>query len=215
MVEIESLRKAYDGRDVLRLAAWHVPQGGRCCISGPSGSGKSTLLEIACALRPADGGSVRVAGTDVRSLRGAAADRWRGRTLGVVTQLPHLLELLSVEENVALPAQAAGVRVEAARPRALLEALGVGRLAGRSPQGLSPGERQRVALARALVCRPAVVIADEPTAHLDDEACDAMAGLLVDQAREIGATLLVATHDRRIVDRFEQRLVLLPAAVPA
>lgn len=214
MIDVRDLRKAYAGTDVLRIDRWQVPAGGRCCITGPSGSGKSTLLEILCGLRGASAGSVHVDGTEVTALRGRAADRWRGRTIGVVTQRPHLIDILSVQENVALAARMAAVAAAPQRIAMLLERLGVGHLAGRCSADLSQGERQRVVLARALVCGPALVVADEPTSNLDDDACESLCALLSECCAEAGATLVVATHDRRIVPRFEQRLRLTPVASP-
>lgn len=211
MIDVHELRKAYGSKPVLWLKRWQVPTAGNCCITGPSGSGKSTLLEILCALRAATSGSVRVAGAEVTSLAGHAADRWRGRTVGVVTQTPHLLDILSVEENVSLAARMAAVDVAPQRARMLLERLGLGRFAARSSQDLSQGERQRVVLARALLCKPSLVVADEPTSNLDDGACDALCDLMMECCAEAGATLVVASHDRRIISRFAQHLQLSPA----
>ncbi|MEF7614175.1 ATP-binding cassette domain-containing protein [Aquincola sp. MAHUQ-54] len=208
MIEVQGLRKSYGGREVLRLDRWQLPSAASCCVTGPSGSGKSTLLEILCALRPADAGTVHVGGTAVHGLARRASDRWRGRTVGVVTQSPHLLDILSVEENVALAAHMAAASVDRRRVGTLLERLGIAHLARRRTRGLSQGERQRVVLARALLCGPSVVVADEPTSHLDDEACEALCTLLAGCCAEAGATLVVATHDRRILPRFQHRLQL-------
>ncbi len=210
MIEVHGLHKAYDDRVVLRLDHWRVPAAGHCCVTGPSGSGKSTLLEILCGLRLATSGRVQVAGTDVTALAGGAADRWRGRTVGVVTQVPHLLDILTVHENVVLAASMCGVAAAPGRARMLLDRLGLGCAAGRACVDLSQGERQRVAFARALLCRPALVVADEPASNLDDDACDSLCSLMLDCCAEAGASLVVATHDRRIIPRFSQALQLAP-----
>jgi putative ABC transport system ATP-binding protein len=210
LIDVTNLRKAYGGLDVLRIDRWHVPTCGACCVTGPSGSGKSTLLEILCALRNATSGQVRIAGTEVTELAGRAADLWRGRTVGVVTQIPQLLDILSVQENVALAARMAGVDADPDRVRMLLSRLGVGPLARRVPGGLSVGERQRVVLARALLCKPALVVADEPTSNLDDGACSTLCDLMMECCAEANAALVVASHDQRIIKRFDQQLVLAP-----
>lgn len=213
MIDVHALHKAYGSKPVLQLKRWQVPTASNCCITGPSGSGKSTLLEILCALRPATSGSVRVAGAEVSSLVGRAADQWRGRTVGVVTQTPHLLDILSVEENVSLAARMAAVDVAPQRARMLLDRLGLGRFAARSSQDLSQGERQRVVLARALLCKPSLVVADEPTSNLDDSACEALCNLMMECCAEVGATLVVASHDQRIISRFAHNLQLSPTVL--
>lgn len=212
MLDITGLTQAHDGRVVLQLDRWQVPAGRSCCITGPSGSGKTTLLDLVCALRRPASGDIRVSGVNVARLSGRAADRWRGTTVGVVTQTPHLLDILTVQENVMLAAQMAGMAEDRARAGMLLQRLGVDDVAARPAGRLSQGQRQRVVLARALLCRPKLLIADEPTAHLDDAACTQLCGLMLACCHEVGATLLVATHDRRIEPLFDQRLRLSPPA---
>lgn len=215
MIAVTGLRKSYGAVDVLRVDDWQVPRGGRCAITGPSGSGKSTLLEILCALRGVSAGRAQVGDVEVTTLRGAAADRWRGRAVGVVTQAHHLLDILSVEENVRLAARMAGVTPARGRLEALLDTLGLLSMRHRSTRDLSQGERQRVALARALLCQPVLIVADEPTSSLDDDACEAMSDLLLRCCDDEGATLIVATHDRRIIPRFDRQLRLSrPSCVP-
>jgi ABC-type lipoprotein export system ATPase subunit len=215
MIDVSDLRKAYGGRTVLQLPRWQVAAGGTCCVTGPSGSGKSTLLEILCGLRRPSSGTVEVAGTVPAQLSEAAADHWRSRTVGVVTQAPHLLEILSVAENVAPAASMADSPLDPARLSMLLDQLKIGHLAHRAPGVLSQGERQRVVLARALLCAPRLVVADEPTSHLDDDACDALCQLMRRCCADAGASLVVATHDRCTMACFTQQLRLAPVAAAA
>ena len=216
MVEVEALRHGHGGRDVLDIAAWRVDAGERCLVAGPSGSGKSTLLHLLAGLATPRAGTVRVAGQDLAGLSPAGRDRFRGRAVGLVLQSFHLLDTLSVLDNVRLARHLAGLPEDRGRCREVLEHLGVDQLGEARPSTLSHGEAQRVALARAVVNRPAVILADEPTSSLDDESCERVAALIEAEAARQGATLVVATHDSRLHGRFERRLSLeVPAPEPA
>ena len=208
MVEVEALRHGYDGRKVLDIPAWRVDAGESCLVAGPSGSGKSTLLHLLAGLATPRAGSVRVAGQDLAELSPAARDRFRGRSIGLVLQSFHLLDTLSVLDNVRLAPHLAGLHEDRTRCREVLEDLGVAEFAQARPSTLSHGQAQRVALARAVVNRPAVILADEPTSSLDDESCERVATLIEAEAARQGATLVVATHDSRLHGRFERRLSL-------
>ena len=132
----------------------------------------------------------------------------RGRTLGIVPQKLHLVPSLSVLQNLLLAQFLAGMAEDAKRARAVLDQVQLGDRSAARPAQLSHGEAQRAAVARATVNRPRVLIADEPTSNLDDANCERALDLLQAQARECGATLVVATHDQRARSRFAQRLEL-------
>ena len=206
MLRVEGLEQAYDGRAVLSLAAWSVPARGRCAVVGPSGSGKTTLLSILSALQAPTRGSVRVGEDEVTALPAAARDRWRARHVGVVMQVPHLLAPFSSLENVVAAQYLAGMPQDPARARQLLETLGVGHRAAARAHQMSRGEQQRVAIARAVVNRPRLLLADEPTANLDDASCAAVLDLFETVAED--AVLVIATHDARVKARFAERLQL-------
>ena len=198
----------YPGAEEVVAPDFELAEGGCLLLLGPSGSGKSTLLMALAGLLAPSRGTVCVAGEDWRRFSGAAADRRRGRLIGFVPQEPHLIAGLSVAENVRLAPFLAGQPEQEARIGEALEALGIAPLAGRYPHALSRGQQQRAALARAVANRPRLLLADEPTASLDDAACMAALDLLFTAAGRIGAGLIVASHDRRAQERFAQRITL-------
>jgi putative ABC transport system ATP-binding protein len=198
MIVARGLAYRYAGGPVLAWPDFEAPPGAVVRMTGPSGSGKSTLLALLAGLLALQQGRLEVAGTDLGSLGARARDAWRARTLGFVPQRLHLSEGLSVARNLELPDLAAGRTPDRARTAQLLRRLGLHGLEDRLPGALSGGQAQRVALARALVGRPRVILADEPTAHLDDAAATEALALLADAAAGEGATLIVATHDARV-----------------
>ena len=208
MLEIRGLRHAYDGRTVLSVPSWDVAAGEASLVLGPSGSGKSTLLNVIAGLATPSEGSVRVGGEEVTRLAPAARDAFRARHVGLVLQTLHLVGVVSVRDNLRLAQRLAGCRVDDGRIDEVLAGLGIAALAGARASRISVGEAQRVAIARAVVNRPSLLLADEPTSALDDANCARALSLLLDQAAACGATLLVATHDNRIRDRFARRLEL-------
>jgi putative ABC transport system ATP-binding protein len=177
-------------------------------LRGPSGSGKSTWLALAAGLLSATGGEMVVAGQPVGALAPAARDAWRARTIGFLPQRLLLSEALTVAGNLGLVFFAAGLPLDKVAIHHTLDALGVANLAARKPTRLSGGEAQRVALARALLLRPRMILADEPTASLDDAACAAALTLLRERAQAAGATLVIATHDARVVQALPGAQVL-------
>ena len=206
MISVRGLAHRYGSSEVLRLTDWKVAQGERWLVLGPSGSGKTTLLHLVAGLiRPAEG-ELEVAGENLRELDGMRLDRWRGATVGIVLQSLHLLRHLSVRDNLRIAQYLAHAPQDDARIAETLGALGVADKAARRAAELSEGERQRVAVARAVVTRPKLLLADEPTANLDDRAAAQAVELLLEQAERHGATLVVATHDSRVKRNFERRL---------
>nr|WP_295083223.1 ATP-binding cassette domain-containing protein [uncultured Roseateles sp.] len=190
---------AADTGQTLRFADIRLLAGEHLLLRGKSGSGKSTLLALLAGLLSPSGGQVSIAGTDLQSLSLRRRDAWRGECLGFVPQRLHLSSALTVLDNVMLPFLCAGLPPDAERATGLLERLGLQGLSGRKPHQLSVGQAQRVALSRALVRRPRILLADEPSASLDDEHAAQMMALLMQVASESGASLLVATHDARLL----------------
>lgn len=183
-------------------------------LLGKSGSGKTTLLHVLAGLLKPLEGEVTLAGTSLYGISDAERDAFRARHVGIVFQQLHLFATLTVEQNILMAPWLAGGRQDRVRAQMLLERLGLGDRAGAFPHELSQGQRQRVVLARAVFNSPSLLLADEPTSALDDYHADAVAHLLQETASEAGATLLIATHDTRITQRFSNVLHLdAPAQV--
>ena len=199
MLETLDLRYRYPGAVDLRFPDVAVPQGGVLLLRGPSGSGKSTWLALAAGLLTASDGEMIVAGQPLRALGGRARDAWRAGAIGLLPQKLYLSDALTVAGNLALVYYAAGLPVDHGAINRTLDALGVADLAPRKPDQLSGGQAQRVALARAVLLQPELLLADEPTASLDDEAAASAMALLQGSAAACGATLVIATHDPRVV----------------
>ena len=195
---------------VLRDLSLEAPAGSYVAITGSSGAGKSTLLSVLGGLDPPQAGAVDVGGTSLRGLRGDDLAAFRRATVGFVFQHFGLVETLTARENVELAGALAGVSRSARRQTAarLLEAVGLADRMEHRPARLSGGERQRVAIARALVNSPRLVLADEPTGNLDEEAADGVIGLLEHVHRSLGRTLVLVTHNRMVAARAPRRLRL-------
>lgn len=213
MISSRQLAYQYPGGAELRFEDVEVAQGGVLLLRGVSGSGKSTWLALAAGLLNPGGGDITVAGQSLKALGKVAGDAWRARTIGFLPQKLHLSAALSVHANLAMAQWAAGQAQDDARIREALAALGVQELAARKPAQLSGGQAQRVALARAVLLRPQVILADEPTASLDDDAAQQAVELLQATARQQGATLVIATHDSRVSASLDSQIGFQPLSI--
>ena len=191
----ENLWKSFDGRtDVLRGASLAVAPEEAVLVWGENGSGKTTLLSILGGLDAPNRGRVTIAGREISSLKESALSRVRLHEIGFVFQTHHLIEDLTVSENIALPLRLAK-RPSEPRVAELLEAFDLTKLALRRPGEISVGESQRVAVARALANGPKVLLADEPTASLDSKGTAAVLEAFRLARTSFGAAEVVATHD--------------------
>ncbi len=185
-------------------------------IMGPSGSGKTTLLSLfGCLLKP-DSGKVYVEGREVGSLGEAERTTLRRERIGFVFQAFRLFDSLSAEDNITVAAQIAGIRSKSERHALagkLLARLGLEEKASLLPDELSGGEKQRVAIARALVKRPAILLADEPSASLDSDAGEQVAGIFRELAEKEKITVVVVSHDPRWEAAAHRTVVLRDGAV--
>jgi putative ABC transport system ATP-binding protein len=212
VIRLDGVTKTYQAGGVPALAnvGLGVAAGEVAAITGPSGSGKSTLLNLIAGLDKPTSGTVIVAGQRIDSLGESALARFRARHVGIIFQFFNLLEDLTVEGNVLLPAQLAGASRRQARARSaeLLERMGLAEHRNAYPARLSGGQRQRVAIARALVNSPELLLADEPTGALDT-ATGQEIGQLLTELNAAGQTLVLVTHDPALATRFAARRIKL------
>ena len=211
-LSIEAVEVTFPGlaTPALSIESFRLPAGGHLAVTGASGSGKSTLVNILTGLERLKKGTIRWGGTEIGSLSESRRDRWRGEMIGLVMQDFHLFEGLSALDNILLPARLARVANAATVERAheLLQIVGLSR-PEQKVETMSRGEMQRVAVARAIVRKPAVIIADEPTASLDSESGAQVADLILTLAAREKSTLIVVSHDPALIERFDNRIRLV------
>ncbi len=188
----DTLVKALDGVDL------SVEQGEFVAIVGTSGSGKSTLLHMLGGLDRPTSGTVTVDGKDIFSLRDEALTIFRRRKIGFVFQAYNLVPVLSVKENIVLPIQLDGGKVDEAYIRAVVETLGLEPKLRNLPNQLSGGQQQRVAIARALATKPAILLADEPTGNLESKTSQDVLGLMKVTGKKFSQTIVMITHNEEI-----------------
>jgi putative ABC transport system ATP-binding protein len=181
--------------DALRGITIDVPRGQFAAIMGPSGSGKSTLMHALAGLDRPTAGVVRIAGEDITAMKDAQLTKLRRAHIGFVFQAFNLLPTLTAEENILLPLQLAGRKVDQSWYDAVVERVGLADRTTHRPSELSGGQQQRVAIARALVSEPTVLFADEPTGNLDSKSSHEVLELLRDAATSFGQTTVMVTHD--------------------
>lgn len=206
MLSIRNLRVGRAGQPIALLADAEVPARQPALLLGPSGSGKSTALFTLAGLLAPLGGEAWLDDTPLTAARPRPDPR-----VAIMFQDMHLMSGLSARDNVRLGAFARSIKADEVAVEGLLGDLGLTAMADRPAETLSRGEAQRLALARALLLKPRLLLADEPTASLDDANAAAVADLLAATARTTDAALIVATHDRRLIDRFPRHLELVAA----
>jgi len=205
------------GRELLNLPELLVEQHDHVFLQGPSGSGKSTLLALVGGILVSESGTLKVLGTEIKSLSSSARDAFRVDHIGFIFQLFNLLPYLSIEENVMLPLSFSKIRAKRAgrtkidqvnEAHRLLKALALGeQLAEKSPvTELSVGQQQRVAAARSLIGNPELIIADEPTSALDADLRHSFLELLFGECKKAGSTLLFVSHDSTLSELFKRKI---------
>ncbi len=209
---VERLEVRYPGlpAPALDIPSLTIEPGAQVALVGPSGSGKTTFINVATGMERVRTGRLAWAGDDLASMSEGGRDRWRARNVGLVMQDFHLFPGLSALGNVLLPQRLSRFRLPEGARGFALDMLGrVGLERPDQPvETMSRGQMQRVAVARALSGRPGIIVADEPTASLDADSGAAVADLIIGLASEAGATLIVATHDARLIHRLGRTLRL-------
>jgi len=210
LISFSAVAKRYaGGQEALRGVSFALEAGEFAFLTGHSGAGKSTLLKLIPAIERPTSGSVIVNGQNVGALKRSAVPYLR-RNLGLVFQDQKLLYDRSIYDNVMLPLSFSGQppREAARRARAALDKVGLLARERANPIQLSGGEQQRLAIARAVVNRPAMLVADEPTANLDAESAGRIIDIFV-SFHQVGVTLLIATHDQALIERYGKRVLRL------
>lgn len=207
-VTIQDLQFAIAGKTIIDMPEWSLTHGEHALILGDSGSGKTSLLNLLAGLRHPSSGTLCVDDQNLADLSLSALDQFRGKHIGIVFQSLHLISALSVLQNLMLAQSLAGQEQDEERALAVLASLGLEEKASAKTNELSGGQAQRVAIARAVINRPTVILADEPTSALDDSNTEKVLALLKEQADACEASLVIATHDKRLMDRFDNQLRL-------
>ncbi len=218
VLEFRQVEKIYSGSthvQALRGVTLSLPMGAFAGVVGPSGSGKSTLLHLAAGLDSPTAGSVHIEGVDLASLNRIEKARFRRKRIGFVFQNFNLFPSLTVIENVEYVLQMDRQPRKKCQEQAIsaLQAVGLAELASRFPNQLSGGQQQRVAVARAVASRPAVILADEPTANLDSKNANILIDVFSELNLKFGTTFLFSTHDSRLVFRIGTLIQLVDGLI--
>jgi len=211
-IEVKDLTKIYSvgGKNIFAVnnVSFSLREKEFTILFGPSGSGKTTLLMLLAALIKPNKGHIYVRGQDITKFSEDEAALWRRKNVGFIFQTINLVDFLNVLENVMLPLYTAKIDVHELREKALklIKKVGLEERVKHKPSQLSVGEQQRVAIARALINNPEIVLADEPTAHLDLETGKKIISLMKELRDEYGTTFIVATHDPEIVSMADRTI---------
>ena len=207
MIEIKNLTHSY-GETTIQYPDWKVEEGKHAMILGSSGCGKTTLLHLLAGLMKVPTGSISISGELISNKTSSDLDHFRGQNIGLIFQKPHLVSALSVKENLLLSQYLGKKKLDVKRVDETLDQLGILNLRNRKIHQISQGQAQRVSIARAVLNSPKLLLADEPTASLDDDNCEKVIQLLKSQAEQNGSTLIIATHDHRVKSEFDNMLEL-------
>lgn len=202
MISIKSVAHTYKGTQPISFKDWQINDGQQWLLLGESGSGKTTLLHILTGILKPKQGEVCINETSLYQLSAKQLDQFRGQNIGIIFQRPHLIKSLTIAENLLLAQRFARLPNNHKRIDEVLASLDILTKKNAYPNQLSQGQLQRVSIARAVINKPALLIADEPTSSLDDKNAAAVLALLMEQSGLNQATLIVATHDKRVKDAF-------------
>jgi ABC-type lipoprotein export system ATPase subunit len=208
MVSISDLSYKFSSGLAISFPDFAVKKGEHFLLLGESGSGKTTLLHLLGGLLRNYSGSIQINGVALETLNEHQLDKFRGQNIGFIFQRNHLISALTVEQNLMMHSYLASLPLHPARVEEVLDGLGIADKRKSDVSHLSQGQAQRVAIARAVISKPSIIFADEPTSALDDKHCNNVISLLIDVANQNQSTLLIATHDQRLKDRIERKIIL-------
>lgn len=214
MIEIKDLVKNYQSGDnvvhALKSVSVNIEAGEFTAIAGPSGSGKTTMLNIIGCIDSLDSGTVKIGDQEVSVMEKIEKSIYRRENLGFIFQSYNLIPVLTAYENVAFPLNLLGIPEKEIKPRVMdiLKEVGLRGMEDRIPSKLSGGQQQRVSIARALVKKPALVLADEPTANLDSHTGRDILDLMLEMNQKHNTTFIFSTHDQMVMD-YAKRLLYL------
>lgn len=208
MLSTHSLSFEYDQNNQFEFPDLMLKEGDNLLVLGESGIGKTTLLHLVSGLLKPKTGKVTIDGTDISRLGGKELDAFRGSSIGIVFQRPHFIHSLTLAENLALIQFLGKKKADPVRIKLVLETLGILSKSKVKPHLLSQGEQQRAAIALAVINQPKLILADEPTAALDDKNCIKVVELLKSQTKRNQASLVIITHDQRLKTEFKDSVTL-------
>jgi len=208
VLSISGLRRSYGDGPILDGFDLELNKGDHTLILGASGSGKTTLINLICGLLSPEAGEITVCDQSISQAKATERDRIRREYIGFVPQQVRLVSALTLEQNLRLAQKLAGSGPDEDAIKKIVSDVGLSHRINAKPRQLSQGEAQRGAIARALIANPALLIADEPTAALDDANAERVVQLFLEAADAQGSTLLIATHDLRLKDHFKNSITL-------
>ncbi len=208
MVTVENLAFSYKDGPNLQFPDFHLNENEELLVLGASGIGKSTLLHLLCGLLAPKTGKIVIDKVNITEFSQKKLDSFRGQNIGIVFQRPHFIESLNVLDNLRAKIFFSHQKVAYGEIDNLLLQLGIEGLKHKRIKTMSQGQKQRLSIAIALIGAPKLLLADEPTANLDDKNCEIVIDLLKSQAKVYGANLIVITHDTRIKSMFTNKLQL-------
>ncbi len=208
MVKTSNLSYAYENGNALAFPDIELTPGEHLLVIGPSGVGKTTLLYLMAGLLPSLGGIVSIAGTELNSMTRRELDGFRGEHIGLIFQQYHFIKSLKVADNLRLRQSFPKNANDKKRRNELAARLGLTEHLNKKVSALSQGQQQRLCIALGLIHRPKIIFADEPTSNLDDENCAKVIALLKEEAKICKSSLLIITHDLRVMSHFQNQVTL-------
>ncbi|MFM7310911.1 MAG: ABC transporter ATP-binding protein [Flavobacteriales bacterium] len=208
MLESRDLTFSYANGPSFVFPDVHCGRGEQLLILGESGKGKTTFLHLLSGMLKPSSGTVSLNGEVTTTMSNRQLDRFRGQHMGIVFQTAHFVKSLSVLDHMMMAPFCSGKQASRQQAQQALDRLNIGDKSNKSVNALSVGEQQRVAIARAVFHKPTLLLADEPTSALDDRHASEVMQMLEEQSKEIGSSLIIVTHDQRLKDRYNNRIVL-------